>query len=824
MEPVNTYEKIILIGTYNKTKNGINPEHVMYADDIHSYTKIIKSTKLPLEIVGRQGQMVKPYFDIDLKLPKNTIFDEMNRLVKWGDLIQKTFKLTNSKDIYILKCEPRPIDDNTIKYSYHILIDNIKISSSKIKQIIKDNMFPPEFDTSCYSVNQGVRPPFVDTKIKVDGKLPPFKPYSVFNGYIDDALDITKYCISYIKEDFKDYDAVLSPPKIIENPEKPLITDNEADDVDDDDDTNDIRSSEEYIKVIKKHVEHLSKQRASNYDTWLEVCMCIINIGEKYKWKDEVIFDLCDKFSKKNKVKYDYDANKKQFYKLMGDDTRVKKVCITRLLKCLKEDDPVYYKSNIFDSYNKVKELFEKQYCIINNPPCIYRVVDIPIEIRGDIELNEGDTDQLLKKEKAHFLNENLYYLCNEFNDKGKAVIGKKLFFNEWSKDPARLTYEGVKFAPSGLSPAVAKYYKNLFSGFKADKIYVENYDYKNIEPILNHLKLVYCDGNEEHYNYVLKWLAKIVQDPENRPQVGLVFYSRKHGTGRNTFTNFFMNQVIGTEYCVSCHDVSRVFGRFNKALAKCMFLCIEEASGEIKLFMENMKNLVTEPTILVERKNIDSGVVKNYVNAMLLTNNEDVLDIDDNDRRFAIFESSACMKNDETYFKNLYGCMDKTETAGIFIKYLREEVDASWTPMEFQKYRPITNAYRKQKALNAKNYMKFISNITDDDGVMINGVKNKWGKYKPVKVRVSYKALWGNYKVYCENFICKPYTYDKFINNITAPETGIIAGIDGHKKTPCLAFYKDDVLKWVEEYRNTDIENLPIIDSDDDGFVSDDE
>ncbi len=62
---------------------------------------------------------------------------------------------------------------------------------------------------------------------------------------------------------------------------------------------------------------------------------------------------------------------------------------------------------------------------------------------------------------------------------------------------------------------------------------------YLIFKTILDHIKIVYCGGNEEYYEYFINWLSRMIQDPEKRPQVALVFYNEEHGTGRNTFTNF---------------------------------------------------------------------------------------------------------------------------------------------------------------------------------------------------------------------------------------------------------------------------------------------
>ena len=823
----NTYKKISLINTFDKTPK-YKEENVKYLDDFESYKKSIKEMSHPLEFVGRQGQLVKAYFDIDKKLPKNHKFDELGEVVKWLNSIEKIFNLKNSNDIYILKRDVREFEEGVLKYSYHFIVDNIKITHTNLKLLINEHQLPKEFDRSCYSINQGICPPYADTKIKVDGKLPPFKPYNIFKGYIDEAdVNITKYLISYIEKDFKCWDDNMV--SIVPAPSPVPVKNEDIEKKDEDDEDNEeefnIRNSPTFIKIFSNHISHLSTARAIDYNDWLEICLCIINIGEKYKWTMDTIIELCNKFSKKNTASYNEDDNKKILYRLLGSD-REKKVGMKRFLLRLKEDDSSYFRKHIIDCYDDVKKVFENEYCIINNPPSIYRIPDLPIEIYGDTG-HLGEVDQHLKEADARFQTKNKYYLKSCMDEKGKVKYEKQPFFEDWLKDSERLTYEGIKFAPSGLSEAMAKKYKNLYSGFKADKVIIDDdIDYSNIQPILDHIKIVYCANNEEHYQYVLKWFAKIITDPENRPQVGLVFYSKEHGTGRNTFTNYFQREILGNSLTASCHSVSRIFSKFNNILAKCMFLVIEEASGELKAFMEDMKNLITEPTLIIERKGIDNNTQKNYVNVMLLTNNENVLDIDDKDRRFAIFESSPCMKNNEEYFNKLYDCMSIKKNSALFIKYLREEVDSSWTPMEFQKNRPITKAYKKQQSLNAKNYIKFVSHITSEECVSVLGNDYKWKKYKgECTARIEHKSLYNDYKTMCENFKYTIYPYDKFINCITRDGSGIIEVKDAKTKKIVLLFNKTKVLKWVEIYRNVEYGDIEEFVGFDDGrFENDDE
>lgn len=768
------------------------------------YMKYLKDNPDMCEVIGGYKQYIKPVFDVDAYNIDIDI-DEVKKDIN---------KIFPEKSIYYAKREPRQFKDKGLKYSYRFYVDGVKMFSSNLKELIIHSKLNenPIYDLSIYDKNKILFLPF--TTKKTDGVAPVLNP-------ID--CDLFKCCASYVEDDFEDWNGKVnfSEKEKGEHLLKKIneICKKQEEKEEDDEDEIQARKSDGFYKIITKHVQALSDERASQYSEWLEIIMCIINIGEKYEWKDEKVIELCDVFSKKDIVSYNEKENRRKIYALLGSQ-RTDKVGYARLLSRLKEDNPVYFKKHIIPSYREVKEDFEKEYCVINNPVSIYRTPLIPRFITENSDV--GEINQQLKPTDVGFQVANRYYMGKSKDKDGKVVFEPKQFYRDWIKDPERLSYEGIVFRPSGIDNQMSQYYKNLFTGFKADKIeLIEPVDYSNIQPILDHLKMVYCAGEEEHYQYVLKWFAKIIQDPEHKPQVGLVFYCKDHGTGRNTFTNYFQNEILGCDLSATARQIERIFGKFNSILAKCMFLVIEEASGDIKKYMEDFKNLITEPTFTIEKKNIDAGTFKNYVNPILLTNNKDILDIDDKDRRFAIFESSACKKGDVDYFNKLYACLGNKKNAGIFIKYLREEVDASWTPMEFQQYRPITKAYRKQQSVNAKNYIKFISHITCEDGLLIDGETTKWNKYKGNKtIRISHIELYSKYKNMCEYYKYSPYPFDKFIDNITQEGTGITEILDKkyHKKR--LSFDKVQIEKWVEIFRNTADENLEVVDD----FDEDDE
>jgi len=238
----------------------------------------------PVEFVGGDHQ-VKPYFDFDPLGDDN--FDIKKFVTDCKQNIQLLFHLPNDEDIkYVNRTYSK--DDKT-KYSYHFVVDNIRISYFNIPVLIKQKNMEEAFkelDYSVYSKNRGLYPIYSSIKRTTDKnkpyiKLPQFKPD-------DDNTNIEKYLVTYIEEDFKDWD-ILFPKK--EDKPKPKNDDtfinfskalnlskNKCDD-------------DELILARKLVLECLSYNRAENYDDWIKLGLCLRNI-------DYRLVDVWDEFSK----------------------------------------------------------------------------------------------------------------------------------------------------------------------------------------------------------------------------------------------------------------------------------------------------------------------------------------------------------------------------------------------------------------------------------------------------------------------------------------------------------------------------------------------
>ena len=247
-----------------------------YVKDISKYRDMLNNYKYPLELVGGEFQ-VKPYFDFDLEIHENTDFDEEMKIMDYKQSLQLLFNLTSQKDIYYT--HRKYTKDNKTKYSYHFVIDKIRISWYNLKILITnaglDTRYPSgELDMSVYSTKRGMYPIYSHRKRPKEGEkekeFPPFLP-------MNENDDISKYLISYIEEDFEDYD--LKFPKI-QKPEVKCLKLRDFDYIFSKAlNLNKNKTTDEDLVLTKKLVlECLSYNRAENYEDWIKLGWCLRNI------------------------------------------------------------------------------------------------------------------------------------------------------------------------------------------------------------------------------------------------------------------------------------------------------------------------------------------------------------------------------------------------------------------------------------------------------------------------------------------------------------------------------------------------------------------
>ena len=189
-----------------------------------------------------------------------------------------------------------------------------------------------------------------------------------------------------------------------------------------------------------------------------------------------------------------------------------------------------------------------------------------------------------------------------------------------------------------------------------------------NCDLILDHIREVWCIGNEALFKYVINWLARMFQKPGERGHTALVLHSGE-GTGKNIIVDILVS-AFG-EHAFVASKSNDLVGRFNDHLGKAVLVFANEAAwGGDKQLEGALKQLITDEKMAVERKHIPTYHSKNCVHLIIASNNEWVAPMGMDDRRFVVLDVSENRKGDWEYFKKLANqiknCGDKA-----FIHYL---------------------------------------------------------------------------------------------------------------------------------------------------------
>ena len=281
----------------------------------------------------------------------------------------------------------------------------------------------------------------------------------------------------------------------------------------------------------------------------------------------------------------------------------------------------------------------------------------------------------------------NTYYMNQKMEMKmedkdGSEKIVSVPLGNWWMTHQHRRSYERVVFAPG--REITGSY--NLWTGFGCEPTP------GSCDLYLDHLRENICSGNEEHYEYLLGWMASAVQKPGEQGHVAVVLQGSR-GTGKGVFASNF-GALFGRHFLTVTHG-DHLVGKFNAHLRDCVLLFGDEAfyAGD-KKHEGMLKVLITEQTLMTERKGVDAQTGRNYTHVILASNDDWVVPAGDHERRFFIMRVSEDKMQDTNYFTKVIKQM-KNGGREALLHYL---MHYDLSEYEVRKV-PSTQALQEQKA-----------------------------------------------------------------------------------------------------------------------------
>jgi len=271
----------------------------------------------------------------------------------------------------------------------------------------------------------------------------------------------------------------------------------------------------------------------------------------------------------------------------------------------------------------------------------------------GDRKSDSGDKLIKLGDFKAFHANKLIPVPLKDGSTKMVAVVPK------WQCHPQRRGVFGQTFNPSGGRICT---HLRLKGSTEYWNTYVppEWTHPKKPKPELLQVFLDHChylfDDEELGFEWMMNWLAQMIQDPANRGTVTPLHVSTYTGTGRGWYAEL-IRELVGV---LNSKDttISRMSGdgNFRGYLENSVFCSIGETREENNRFgvSEQLKRQLSDPYLVLNVKYKGDELSFIMTRFFFMTNHIDGMVIDSNERRIAVFANHKPPK-DSAYYGRLY-------------------------------------------------------------------------------------------------------------------------------------------------------------------------
>lgn len=325
-------------------------------------------------------------------------------------------------------------------------------------------------------------------------------------------------------------------------------------------------------------------------------------------------------------------------------------------------------------------------------------------------------------------------------NSEGKTTEITDEFFKKYRKDTTRKIYNkaGV-YLDQDIDKCISENNFNCSVPLPPIPQKPKKYD-----TFINHFrKLIgFAIGDvgnvKGHIDYVIEWMADMIQNPTKKATSTSLIITGDQGTGKSSIVSIlswiFNDRIYSESSTKSLQD------GFNIQLLGKMLFAIEEAEGDEKV-TGRMKDFITNINWTFEGKGDNKITAPTYTRLLSVSNKKVPVYVDSNtgDRRFAVFRSFKPTSDSKRFFKKFFNVYAPTKY------YHKDFCDAvhnylatfKITIDNFQEARPLTDAYRKLMLRCVNKKVQFMTDFIEtckfedieEDGE-VRVIDENYGKY----------------------------------------------------------------------------------------------
>lgn len=219
----------------------------------------------------------------------------------------------------------------------------------------------------------------------------------------------------------------------------------------------------------------------------------------------------------------------------------------------------------------------------------------------------------------------------------------------------------------------------------------------KSCKHFIKHVREVICCNDQKLFDYTIRWMAHLVQRPEEKPGVAIVVKGKK-GVGKDTPFEY-LGRLFRNHY-VTVANREQMLGKFNQHQERCLLLHMQEGfwAGD-KAGEGQLKYLITSPILQIEPKGMNSFPIQSVIRIFISSNERWVVPATEDERRFFVLNASELRRGDHAYFAALRAEMDNGGPAALLAYLLA--IDLSGFQVRDV---PDTAALGEQKLEGLKN------------------------------------------------------------------------------------------------------------------------
>jgi hypothetical protein len=312
------------------------------------------------------------------------------------------------------------------------------------------------------------------------------------------------------------------------------------------------------------------------------------------------------------------------------------------------EEDGKLSRKRVFDD-------FEKSHCKIVNKAFFIKETDKDVIV--------------LSKQQLIVAYEHLMYNDMVLTKEGEVIEQPKNMIRDWLTDnPTQRVYRDMGCYPDVSKCPVDVY--NTWTPFAMENITEYTPMPEALALILKH-QLILCGNDKEAATHFEYFIAQMIQFPWIK-SICPTFIG-KQGGGKGT-EMCLLTKMLGPSKVLESSDPSRdVWGTFNGLMANTFLVNLNELSKKDTLESEGkIKTLVTDATLLINNKGVNSYPITSYHRFIITSNNEDPIKTTHDDRRNFIMRSSDELIGNTEYFKHMYELLDDVNVIKTCYEYFK--------------------------------------------------------------------------------------------------------------------------------------------------------